>query len=61
MPSQVVYDLLNDVIDPSGVRQDHLFMSRVTDANGRFTLPALVVGQEYEISLMKETTLWQLQ
>ncbi len=37
MPSQVVYDLLNAVLDPSGVRQDHLFMSRATDAEGRVT------------------------
>jgi uracil phosphoribosyltransferase len=37
MPSQVVYDLLNDVLDPAGVRQDHLFMSRTTDAAGRVT------------------------
>jgi len=37
MPSQVVYDLLNEVLDPTGVRQDHLFMSRTTDADGRVT------------------------
>jgi uracil phosphoribosyltransferase len=37
MPSQVVYDLLNEVLDPQGVRQDHLFMSRQTDAEGRVT------------------------
>jgi len=37
MPSQVVYDLLNDVLDPAGVRQDHLFMSRTTDDAGRVT------------------------
>jgi uracil phosphoribosyltransferase len=37
MPSQVVYDLLNEVLDPTGVRQDHLFMSRATDASGRVT------------------------
>jgi len=37
MPSQVVYDLLNEVLDPAGVRQDHLFMSRVTDTEGRVT------------------------
>ena len=37
MPSEVVYELLNDVLDPSGVRQDHLFMSRATDASGRVT------------------------
>ena len=35
MPSQVVYELLNEVLDPSGVRQDHLFMSRATDADGK--------------------------
>jgi uracil phosphoribosyltransferase len=37
MPSQVVYDLLNELLDPSGVRQDHLFMSRATDARGQVT------------------------
>ncbi|WP_394825956.1 uracil phosphoribosyltransferase [Pendulispora albinea] len=37
MPSQVVYDLLNEVLDPQGVRQDHLFMSRTTDNDGRVT------------------------
>src|SRR5258706_16262342 len=37
MPSQIVYDLLNEVLEPMGVRQDHLFMSRATDAAGRVT------------------------
>jgi uracil phosphoribosyltransferase len=37
MPSQVVYDLLNELLDPACVRQDHLFMSRATDASGRVT------------------------
>lgn len=37
MPSQAVYDLLNDLLDPAWVRQDHLFMSRATDAQGRVT------------------------
>ena len=37
MPSQVVYDLLNEVLDPTAVRQDHLFMSRTTDAAGQVT------------------------
>src|SRR5215472_15874017 len=37
MPSQVVYDLLNELLDPACVRQDHLFMSRATDAQGRVT------------------------
>ena len=35
MPSQVVYELLNEVLNPEGVRQDHLFMSRATDKDGR--------------------------
>jgi uracil phosphoribosyltransferase len=37
MPSQVVYELLNELVDPEGVRQDHLFMSRATDAAGHVT------------------------
>ncbi|HLK38162.1 MAG TPA: uracil phosphoribosyltransferase [Polyangiaceae bacterium] len=37
VPSQVVYELLNELLDPSCVRQDHLFMSRATDAQGRVT------------------------
>jgi uracil phosphoribosyltransferase len=37
MPSQVVYELLNELLDPEGVRQDHLFMSRATDAAGHVT------------------------
>ena len=36
-PSQVTYDLLNDLLDPAGVRQDHLFISRATDEKGRVT------------------------
>lgn len=31
LPSMVVYDVLNHVLDPAGVRQDHLVMSRTTD------------------------------
>jgi uracil phosphoribosyltransferase len=37
MPSQVVYDLLNEVLDPALVRQDHLFMSRQTNEQGEVT------------------------
>jgi uracil phosphoribosyltransferase len=37
VPSQIVYDLLNEVLEPQGVRQDHLFMSRQTDDKGRVT------------------------
>jgi uracil phosphoribosyltransferase len=35
IPSQIVYDLLSDLLDPSCVRQDHLFMSRTSDAQGQ--------------------------
>jgi uracil phosphoribosyltransferase len=31
LPSQVCYDLLNDVLDPRLVRQDHFVMARVVD------------------------------
>lgn len=37
VPSQIVYELLNEVLEPSLVRQDHLVMSRVLDADGRVT------------------------
>lgn len=36
-PSQVVFDLLNEVLEPECVRQDHLFMSRQTNAAGEVT------------------------
>jgi uracil phosphoribosyltransferase len=41
VPSQVTYEMLNELLDPDGVRQDHLFMSRQTDAHGR------VVGTDW--------------
>ncbi|MCC7536302.1 MAG: uracil phosphoribosyltransferase [Deltaproteobacteria bacterium] len=37
VPSQVFYEMLNEVLDPANVRQDHLFMSRAVDAEGRVT------------------------
>jgi uracil phosphoribosyltransferase len=41
MPSQVAYDYLNETVDPSGVRQDHLSLARETDAAGKVTGAAL--------------------
>ncbi len=41
MPSQVAYDYLNETVDPSGVRQDHLSLARETDADGKVTGAAL--------------------
>jgi uracil phosphoribosyltransferase len=35
MPSQGVFELLNEVLDPECVRQDHLFMSRQTNEEGQ--------------------------
>ena len=37
LPAQVCFDTLNHVLDPAGVRQDHLIMNRVTDEQGRVT------------------------
>jgi len=37
VPSQIVYETLNEVLDPAGVRQDHIVMSRRTDDAGRVT------------------------
>jgi uracil phosphoribosyltransferase len=35
LPSQVCYDFLNKTLDPRGVRQDHVVMSRKLDEQGR--------------------------
>jgi uracil phosphoribosyltransferase len=35
IPSQTVYDLLNVVLDPAGVRQDHIVMSRMLGEDER--------------------------
>ncbi len=37
LPAQVCFDALNHVLEPAGVRQDHLIMNRVTDEDGRVT------------------------
>lgn len=37
LPSQICYEALNDLMDPRLVRQDHVFMNRVTDPSGRVT------------------------
>lgn len=40
LPSQVSFDFFNRILDPNFVRQDHVVMSRMTDANEK------VVGAE---------------
>jgi uracil phosphoribosyltransferase len=37
LPAYVGFDLLNEVLDPPGVRVDHVTMARVTDADGKVT------------------------
>ena len=37
IPSQIIYDFLNEVLDPSQVRQDHLSLGRQVDPAGRVT------------------------
>lgn len=34
-PSQIVYDHLNNLLEPQNVRQDHIFMNRKCDNEGR--------------------------
>ncbi|MEK7705557.1 MAG: uracil phosphoribosyltransferase [Myxococcota bacterium] len=36
-PSQIAFEALTRLIDPSAVRQDHLYMSRTTGASGEVT------------------------
>jgi uracil phosphoribosyltransferase len=37
LPAQVCFDTLNHVLEPAGVRQDHLVMNRVTNETGQVT------------------------
>lgn len=37
LPAAVVYDVLNHTLDPRGVRQDHVVVSRTTDRRGAVT------------------------
>lgn len=37
LPSHICYDHLNFVLDPEGVRQDHVFAARVTDKEEKVT------------------------
>ena len=37
LPSHVCYHMMNELLDPAGLRQDHLIMNRVTDDEGQVT------------------------
>jgi uracil phosphoribosyltransferase len=41
LPSQVTFEALTRLLNPDAVRQDHLYMNRVTDASGAVTGVAL--------------------
>ena len=41
VPSQITFDYLNQFLDPTGVRQDHLVLGRTTDAEGHVTGAAM--------------------
>lgn len=41
LPSQICFDTLNQLLDPRGVRQDHLIMGRTVDEKERVTGAAL--------------------
>ncbi len=40
-PAQVCFDLLNEILDPEGVRQDHMLMNRTTDPEGHISGAAI--------------------
>lgn len=55
LPSQVTYDFLNQVLDPVGVRQDHLALGRTIDAAGHVTgagLYASKIGGTVDSAMM---------
>ncbi|MFO0746611.1 MAG: uracil phosphoribosyltransferase [Myxococcota bacterium] len=45
LPASVCFDALNHVLDPIGVRQDHLVMNRVVDDDGR-VVGARIFGEK---------------
>lgn len=45
LPAAVCFDGLNHVLDPVGVRQDHLVMNRVVDADGQ-VIGARIFGEK---------------
>jgi uracil phosphoribosyltransferase len=40
-PSQVCYDFLNEILEPEGVRQDHMLMNRTVDPEGHISGAAI--------------------
>jgi uracil phosphoribosyltransferase len=55
LPSQITYDFLNQVLEPGGVRQDHLSLERLVDASGRVigaSLGAAKIGGAIERAMV---------
>lgn len=54
-PSQVCYDFLNEILEPSGVRQDHMLMARTMDEEGHIegaTIHGAKIGGDVEGATM---------
>jgi uracil phosphoribosyltransferase len=43
--AQLFYDRFNEVLEPSGVRQDHMFVGRTTGADGQVTGAAIAAAK----------------
>lgn len=55
LPSMICYDVLNRVLNPSNVRQDHFMLSRTTDADDHVTgaaVAGLKIGGDVENRLV---------
>ncbi|MCB0377129.1 MAG: uracil phosphoribosyltransferase [Bdellovibrionales bacterium] len=55
VPSQVIFDMINHFTNPIGVRQDHVFASRVTDERDQVThtsLSSSKIGGDIENALV---------
>jgi uracil phosphoribosyltransferase len=55
LPSQVVYDFLNHVLDPRLVRQDHFVMARTLDEKGKVSgaaTPGSKIGGDVDDSML---------
>ena len=55
VPSQVIFDMVNHFTNPEGVRQDHVFASRMTDKNNKVThtsLSSSKIGGDVEDALV---------
>ncbi|MCJ8276341.1 MAG: uracil phosphoribosyltransferase, partial [Bdellovibrionales bacterium] len=55
VPSQVIFDMINHFTSPEGVRQDHIFASRMTDESNKVTHTSLnssKIGGDVEDALV---------